>query len=113
MATKESTLIKAILDYFKYSKRYKLFRCNSGVVQSLQSFNWIHMAPKGTPDILGFDLNTGYFIGIETKTLKGRLSPEQIAFKDILTKTEFGIYILARSLDDVFETLEPREPLPF
>ena len=111
----ESALTSQILVYFKYSDRYHLFRCNSGKVLAAMRGRtyWIQLAPKGTPDIIGFDAFTGVFIGIETKVKKNKLEEEQAKFAKKLRSTKQGIYILARSLDDVLDVLEPREPLPF
>ena len=112
----ETALTAVILGYFKYSEIVHLFRCNSGLARQIFGNGFIHLAPKGTPDIIGFDKRTGAFIGIETKNAKGKkgkLRPEQAAFAKMLRGTENGIYILARSLDDVLDVIEPRPPLPF
>ena len=56
-------------------------------------------ALKGVPDIIVVDAY-GLFIGIEVKSSKGKLSPDQLLFKKRLEK-KGGIYIVARSVKDV------------
>lgn len=53
---------------------------------------------NGVPDILG--IFKGKPLAIEVKTPIGRMSPEQIDFK-LRFEIEGGIFIEARSLDDV------------
>lgn len=112
---REGSLVAQIIGYFKWNDRYHLFRVNSGKVKAEKwgRYYWVHLAPIGTPDIIGFDKVLGCFIGIETKVKKNKLSAEQAAFAKSLRNTKRGVYILARSLDDVLDVLEPRENLPF
>ena len=63
----------------------------------------VRFGAKGSPDILGLD-NDGRFVSIEVKTPTGRQSKEQQNFEKMV-KTQNGIYILARSADDVFRGL--------
>lgn len=111
--TNETALVGQILTYFKYSNRYVLDRHPSGKVMVSKNgrLYWMNLAKKGTPDITGFDTQTGKHIGIECKIKNNKLSPEQALHAKKLRPN--GIYILARSLDDVLAILEPREPLPF
>ena len=53
----------------------------------------------GVPDIVGI-LPGGRFLGIEVKTAKGKLSDKQAYFKEMIEKNG-GLYILARSIEDV------------
>lgn len=70
---------------------------------------------KGSADILGIWQDpranahdekgvwlgpVGRFLGIECKTVRGRQSPEQLAF-EAMVKRMGGVYILARSVEDV------------
>jgi hypothetical protein len=112
---KETNLGRQILNYFHWSDRFYLDRINSGKIMAMKfgRYYWVQLARKGTPDIFGFDLQTGFVIFIETKVKKNKLSPEQATFAKKVRGTKNGIYILARSLDDVLDVLEPREPLPF
>ena len=54
---------------------------------------------KGIPDII---LIKSVFYGIEVKTITGRLSQEQADFGKELV-IHGGIYIVARSVDDIIE----------
>ena len=53
----------------------------------------------GMPDIVGV-LPNGLFLGIEVKTATGRQSDAQKAFQSAV-EDNGGVYILARSVDDV------------
>lgn len=55
--------------------------------------------PSGWPDITGV-LPSGRFIGVECKAASGRQSPVQKAMEAAVRKRN-GIYILAKSVDDV------------
>lgn len=113
--TSETALVGQILGYFKYSDTVVLDRHPSGKVMISKGgrLYWMNLARKGTPDITGFVVETGQHIGIECKIKKNKLSEEQAEHARKLRKSKNGIYILARSLDDVLDVLEPREPLPF
>lgn len=75
-----------------------------------QIFNWKNwggpMGTKGVPDILG--IYKGQFLGIEVKTEKGKVQPEQEAFLENIRK-HGGIGFVARSLDDVIDNLGLRD----
>jgi len=60
----------------------------------------IQSAPEGTPDLLGV-MSPGRAFGIEVKSLKGKQRDVQRAFQDAWERRG-GIYILARSLEDVY-----------
>lgn len=59
--------------------------------------------PAGWPDITGL-LPDGRFIGVECKAPDGRQSPVQKQMEQEIRKRN-GIYVLARSIDDVEEAL--------
>lgn len=61
------------------------------------------MSPKGVPDLIC--CQKGRFIGIEVKTETGRVSPEQEEFIRRINEAG-GLAFVARSLDDVIETLQ-------
>ena len=76
------------------------WRCNNGAVWDSKLHTYrASVTLKGVPDIIGI-LPGGIFLGIEVKTDKGRQSPDQLLFQKRLEE-EGGIYILARSVDDV------------
>jgi hypothetical protein len=56
------------------------------------------MGILGAPDI--FCVHKGRCIGIEVKDVKGKQNPNQIIFDENFTNAG-GIYIVARSLDDI------------
>lgn len=92
----ESDIQKAILDYL-CARRIFHYRNNTGAAK-MQNGRFVSFGIKGAPDIVC--VHKGKYIGIEVKSEKGKQSDEQKAFQKAL---EFagGIYILARSLDDV------------
>ena len=61
--------------------------------------NHIQFGYPGSPDIIGI-LPDGRFLGIEVKTRTGKQSPAQVIFQQNVEKSN-GLYILARSIDDV------------
>ena len=80
------------------------------LLNRFQIFNWKNwggmMGTKGVPDILG--IYKGQFLGIEVKTEKGKVSPEQEAFLENIRK-HGGIGFVARSIDDVIDHLGLRD----
>ena len=92
----ESQIQRAILDYLGYRNHF-FFRCNTGAYRT-EHGSFIRYGSKGAPDIVV--VAKGIMIGIEVKTPKGVLSEEQAAFGEKL-KAAGGIYIVARSIDDV------------
>jgi len=59
--------------------------------------------PAGWPDITGLT-PTGQFIGVECKSATGRQSPVQKQMEQSIRQRN-GIYILARSIEDVQKEL--------
>lgn len=98
---KESELMRQILEYLKH-RNGRYFRINTGLTKI--GDRYFKSAPKGTPDILGFN-GKGYFVAIEVKGPKGRLSPEQKDFKESVQCSSNGIFIIARSVEDVARVL--------
>lgn len=78
-----------------------LFRINVGKFRPLNGpqDRVIQSAPPGTPDLLGV-IKPGTALAIEVKDAKGRQRPEQVAFQKAW-ESRGGLYILARSVDDV------------
>lgn len=82
-----------------------LFRISVGKFRPIEGGERvIQSAPEGTPDLLGVLAPTGRAFGIEVKTAKGRQREVQAAFQRAWERRG-GIYILARSLDDVYAGL--------
>ena len=74
----------------------------SGVIRITHD-RWIHFGKEGSSDIIGV-LPDGKFLATETKSIKGRLSPEQKAFIEKI-RSLGGVAILARSLRELDEAL--------
>ena len=65
--------------------------------------HYMQFGLKGSADITGI-LKTGIRLEIEVKDRDGKQSDEQIEFERMI-KSNNGIYILARSVDDVINKL--------
>lgn len=97
---KETPIQSAICDYLAL-KRYFFWRQNTAPTFDKAGGFYRAMpkhSKKGVPDIIV--IKAGQFIGIEVKTEKGKLSPEQVEFgSDCILNG--GMYLVARSIDDV------------
>ena len=60
---------------------------------------------KGVSDIIGFNRKTGQFIGIEIKTGKDSISPEQILFLKEVNESG-GIGMIARTFDQFYKDFQ-------
>jgi hypothetical protein len=83
-----------------YLKLHKIFAWPS---ENYRAHGRAFIGEPGMPDITGM-LPGGRFLGIEVKTATGKQSDNQKAFQARCDK-EGGLYILARSLDDVTAVL--------
>jgi len=82
-----------------------MFRINVGKFRPLEGgARVIQSAPEGTPDLLGV-ISPGRAFAIEVKTEKGRQGTAQVAWQNAWEKRG-GIYILARSVEDVYQGLD-------
>jgi hypothetical protein len=83
-----------------------MFRINVGVFRPMrgEQARAIRSAPDGTPDLLGVKAH-GQAFGIEVKASKGRQSQAQKNWQRAWEKRG-GIYILARSVEDVYKGLD-------
>ena len=92
---KEAPAQKAILEYLALKKHF-CWRNNTGALKTERG-HFLRFGTKGSPDIMcGID---GGFIGLEVKGSSGRLSPDQIAFKEAIERAG-GRYHVVRSIDD-------------
>jgi len=102
MATPEGQIQNAICDYLAL-KRHFFWRNNSNPIWN-KATNRPMTMPKyhmnGTPDIIV--INGPFFIGLEVKTSKGRLSANQKEFKKKCDEQGAEYYVV-RSIDDVKE----------
>lgn len=83
-----------------------MFRINVGVFRPMHGDQRraIRSAPDGTPDLLGVKA-PGLAFGIEVKTAKGAQREAQKNWQKAWEKRG-GIYILARSVEDVYKGLD-------
>lgn len=93
----ESSLIRAILERFGSLPGYRLWRSNSGVAYS-PSGRAVRFGWPGQADITGIGPG-GRRIEIEVK-VRGKQSEQQQKFAEMIRKMG-GVYILARSAEDV------------
>lgn len=95
---------REILRLWGSHPRVRLWRANAG--RAYLGSRPIQVNIPGTPDLIGWLAPSGRFVGIECKGDRGRLRPEQIAFRDTLARMG-GLYIEARSVADVDRVLGP------
>ena len=82
-----------------------MFRINVGKFRPLDGGpRVIQSAPEGTPDLLGV-ITPGRAFAIEVKAQRGKQRDVQVAWQ-VAWEKRGGIYILARSLDDVYKGLD-------
>jgi VRR-NUC domain len=74
----------------------------SAALLTLADYRAIQLAPEGVSDLIGF--RGGQFVAIEAKTGRGRLTPEQSAFID-LVGAYGGRAGVARSVEDAARIL--------
>ena len=75
----------------------------TGYARSMDGERIISYGLKGSADILGI-CQGGRFVSIEVKTGSSKLKKEQLAFKRMV-ESYGGIYLEARSVDDVVKKL--------
>lgn len=94
-----NSLTQGILKYLA-ATGWRAWRQNSaGVYDANRGFWRKGSGTPGVPDIIGFHLKTGIFIGIEIKYGKDKHSPEQRDFLAQLHRAN-GISMTVRSVDD-------------
>lgn len=101
----EKHIQKQILDYLSY-RPGKFWRQNTGAFKGkytskrtgVTKSRFVQFSISGAADITG--VKDGRRIEIEVKRPKKDQSPEQIAFQELI-ESQGGLYVLARSLEDV------------
>ena len=96
----ESAIQKAIVAACKKAG-VLVIRMNSGQIK--KGNRCIHLAPKGTPDLLAIS-HSGRAAWIETKTPRTGATAEQIQMHDDL-RARGQTVMIARAVDDVMEWL--------
>lgn len=92
-------LINEILLTFGSGPKLRIWKNDVGVGRALDSDRVLRWGLKGSADIIGVGFG-GKFIAIEVKTGKSKQSEFQKNFQNMVTSLG-GIYIVARSVDDV------------
>lgn len=99
MTQPESAILRAVFKYLATRPDLRAWRNATGTAISMDGRNIIRFGIDGQADISGI-LADGRRLEIETKTQKGRLSKEQQNYRDMILRFN-GVYIVARSADDV------------
>jgi hypothetical protein len=97
----EKLIQDAIMEYLS-AKRVFFWRNNTGVARMGTQQRFIRFGAVGSPDI--FAIHGGRFYGIEVKSPTGRLSEAQKSFGAKI-KANGGVYVVARSVDDVMKII--------
>jgi len=84
------------------AKRMFFYRQNTGTFAT-EAGGYYRFGTVGAPDIVL--ICAGIYVGIECKSSSGRQSPAQKDFQERLEKVG-GVYILARSMDEVQKRLK-------
>ena len=101
--TRESDIQALILIYVTSLPGSYFWRQNTGVFHDAKGRRRVRACPKGTPDIIG--VLKGRFIVIEVKRGKGGVHTEDQRNWQRNCERAGGLYILARSVDDVRDRL--------
>lgn len=106
MGSRESELIGAAIEFLTYTCGAFVWRNNTGaaVSGSGDRRRFWRFGKRGAPDIIGCAFD-GRMIGIEVKTGRTTLTPDQRAFIEEL-RTRGAIAGVIRSLDDLEEILQ-------
>lgn len=106
--TRESDLVQQILLAFGSLPTLRIWRVNTGAVKTADRF--IRYGIPGMADISGILAPSGRRIEIECKAATGRQSEAQRNWQAMIEK-HGGLYILARSVDDVARALPSVDPI--
>jgi hypothetical protein len=71
---KESDIVRQVIQVVNDSRLAYVWRCQSGTLLGGR----VHLAPPGTPDIVGFRRRDGRFVGLEVKVPGKKPSSEQL-----------------------------------
>lgn len=98
----EHQIQNEILATFGARQDMRIWRQNTGAI--VIDNRLVRFGVPGQADITGLLIPSGRRIEIEVKDAKGRQRESQKKFQAMIEKAG-GIYILARSVDDVYEKL--------
>jgi len=109
VANREATLQQEIRIALGMRDDVMMFRINVGKFRPIDGSQGrvIQSAPDGTPDLLGVIKrgDVGQAFGIEVKSMRGQQREAQRSFQ-VAWEKRGGIYILARSIEDVYAGLD-------
>jgi hypothetical protein len=95
---RESFLVHAILRAWGAHPSLRIWRQNTGGAKI--KGQWVMFGTPGAADISGLLLPHGRRLEIECKTERGRQSEDQKSFQAMIERFG-GLYVLARSVEDV------------
>lgn len=98
-----SRLVYDVLRAWGSRPELRIWRANTGAGYPPGSRRLVYFGLPGTPDIIGI-LKGGRWLGIECKTGGAILNTDQRVFKKMIEELG-GLYILARSVEDVDRAL--------
>lgn len=99
----ESALVQSILRELGNDPRWRIWRQNTGAAIT-HTGALVRFGVPGQADIMGLMLPHGRLVAIEAKSPNGRQSDRQRKFQAMIERFG-GIYILARTVDDVRDAL--------
>lgn len=102
---REKEIQNAIMRKFATRADMRLWRANSGVA-TYEDGRTVRFGIPGQADLSGI-LQGGRRLEIEVKSPDGRQTPQQAAFQKMI-EAFGGLYILARSVEDVEEALDDK-----
>lgn len=111
MTTPEKRVQNSVVAAFGTRNDMRLWRANAGVASYGYGKNKrkVRYGVPGQADLTGI-LSDGRRLEIETKSAKGTLSDEQKNYRAIIERFG-GLYIVARSVQDVTDALKREEYL--
>ena len=101
---RESEIQKQIIETLN-ANGCKVWRANAGTVRV--GGRTIKLLPKGFPDVFGVRLTDGKFVAVEIKKPKGRVSDEQVKFRDFFKKHNV-IHGIAHSPEEALEIVKEK-----
>lgn len=102
----EKTIQWEILSAYGVHPRLRIARVNTGMAYPPHSKRLVKFGVPGTADIVGLIAPTGRMLMVEVKTATGTQSEAQKVMQRIVTAFG-GLYVVARSVEDVDAALAP------
>jgi hypothetical protein len=101
---RESEIQNAILHAFAGDVRVRLWRNNSGVASTRDGSRFVRFGVPGQADLSGI-LKGGRRVELEVKTAAGRVSPQQQAFGEMVSRYG-GLYAVVRCVEDAVAAVD-------